>query len=506
VGRFAGLAPLLCVAVAAGFFLLALVTQAGAVALVFAGFVLLGAGRAVHRPVALPIPEGIMIWDVDLLGPVRPSGPQAAVLRAAWSAGPHRVRRPLPRWIGALGVQVYGLGEATGTVGRSGRMLARGRLATRRGRGGEPLLFLDGGKTLPEKVPGSREFQSRVAASAFASRWLAAARASVARTIDRQAPGELNALFKALALGDRSGLGDACRESFARTGTAHLLAISGLHIGLLGALVFSVARRAFRRVMWLLSAERAESGWGDTLPAALGVLAAAGYVALASGPLSGRRALAMLALYMLARRMLRGVSAWNILGGAAGLVLFCDPAALTELGLQLSVVSVAGLLLVSKGRGSPPGWPQRALGLLRGALLASAATVVATAPLCAMVWGRVPLSGLWVNVPAIALLGTGTVPPLLVGCLLGALHPAFASPFFALAELCSTWGLVLIEAASAPRWSPIVYWQPSGLAVIGAYSGAAVLLVLVKWPRSGRSDAGGTPGQDVGASAGSPAS
>jgi competence protein ComEC len=328
----------------------------------------------------------------------------------------------------------------------------------------------------------------------------------VGRTIDRQAPGELNALFKALALGDRSGLEDARRESFARTGTAHLLAISGLHIGLLGALVFAVARRAFRRAMWLLSAERAESGWGDVLPAALGVLAAAAYVALASGPLSGRRALAMLALYMLARRMLREVSAWNILGGAAGLVLFCDPAALTELGLQLSVVSVAGLLLVPKGRGLPSGWPYRVLGLLRGALLASAATVVATAPLCAMVWGRVPLSGLWVNVPAIALLGTGTVPPLLVGCLVGALHPAFASPFFALAELFSTWGLVLIEAAAAPRWSPMVYWQPSALVVVGCYAGAAVLLVLVRWRRSGRSGVGGPPRQDVGASVGDTAS
>ena len=53
-------------------------------------------------------------------------------------------------------------------------------------------------------------------------------------------------LLRALALGDRSGLEPAVREAFARLGLAHLLAVSGLHLGLVGTLTFAGMRRGSR--------------------------------------------------------------------------------------------------------------------------------------------------------------------------------------------------------------------------------------------------------------------
>jgi competence protein ComEC len=316
-------------------------------------------------------------------------------------------------------------------------------------------------------------------------------RADFRRTIDRYAPGDLNALFKALALGDRRGLTATRRESFARTGTSHLLAISGLHIGLLAGLIFAVSRWIFRRVLWLLSPHWAEAGYGDVLPGIAAGVAAASYVALAGAPISGRRALAMLSLYLLIRRLRRDTSSWNVLGGAAGIVLLCDPKALTELGLHLSLVSVAGLLLIPRRKVGVTRGSSRVVGLLRSSLLASVATAFATAPLCALIWGRLAISGLWVNVVAIALLGAGTVPPLLLGCLVGAVHDGLARPFLMLASVCASWGLRLITAAAQPEWSPMLYWQPGAFSVGALYFGLAALLlggVLARrwWGTKGR--------------------
>ena len=64
-------------------------------------------------------------------------------------------------------------------------------------------------------------------------------------------PSTGRALFKALVVGDRSGFGEAHWEVFRKTGTSHLVAISGLHLGLLAGLVYFLAQRSWRRSEWL---------------------------------------------------------------------------------------------------------------------------------------------------------------------------------------------------------------------------------------------------------------
>lgn len=510
VASIIGLPSVLCTGVAAGCFGMSFLCRGVTVPLILAGFVLVGAGRAVPPREWVPLPEGPMLWDLESLGPPSLSGRQTFVARAAWTAGPHASEEPLPKWVGAARVEGIGGGSAWGLKWRGRRAIVRGKQAARVSHGVVPLLFLDDVffrsdrehgdfSEVPESL-GPRFRGGLVWFAELGSRFLDTWRRSLRRTIGLEAPGELNGLFVALVLGDRKGLGDAQREAFARTGTSHLLAISGLHIGLLAALVFGLSRGLFRRVMWVLSAERSEAGWGDVLPAVGGLSAAGAYVLLAGSPISGLRALAMLSLFVLARRIGRQTSSWNILGGAAGLVVFCAPPAVAELGLHLSVASVAGLLCVPRRALRTAPWAQRGLSWLRAASLASAATLFATAPLCAMVWGRVALAGLWANVPLIALLGIGTVPALLMGCLVGGLVPEIAGPFFLVASSSSSLGLRLIEALAQPDRSPMLYWQPSVAEVVGCYTGFilfgwAVTATLAKLRArgGGQSDAEGAP-------------
>lgn len=358
---------------------------------------------------------------------------------------------------------------------RGDRWLVRGRLAEDR-RSGGPLLFLSGGAPTAHLL--SRGASWSLPAGKLLDRAVGALQGNFRRTIDLHASDEVNGLFKALALGDRSGIPPGLREVFARTGTSHLLAISGLHVGLLAGVVLAGVRLILRSVLWALWRSGAERGWGRSLPILAGVAVAGSYVLVAGAPVSGRRALAMLAVVAVASLAHRRASGWNVLAAAALLVLFFDPDALRQLGFQLSVVSVASLVATSPSgpsrlpRSSPP------VRFIAGALRASAATALATGPLCALVWGRVPLAGLWVNVPAIFLLGVATVPLVLLGSVLGLVSDALAAPVLALAALPASLGLDLVSWSAASSRSPVILWSPEPRTVILLYLSAGILVAL----------------------------
>ncbi|RME24303.1 MAG: ComEC/Rec2 family competence protein, partial [Deltaproteobacteria bacterium] len=148
-------------------------------------------------------------------------------------------------------------------------------------------------------------------------------------------------LLRALALGDRRDVSDATRALLRRTGTSHLLAISGLHVGLLAAAVGGVA--------WLLTRPLALGRhwrWARGIPATASALAAAAYAADVGAPASARRAAVMVigaaGVALLGRRPRGG----TLLGLAATGLVLADPGTVGDLGFQLSFSAVAGILLV----------------------------------------------------------------------------------------------------------------------------------------------------------------
>jgi competence protein ComEC len=133
-------------------------------------------------------------------------------------------------------------------------------------------------------------------------------------------------------------------EVFSRTGTSHLIAISGLHVGLVAGFVFLLARWLWSRSTWLmarLAAPRAA--------ALAALMAALAYAALAGFAISTQRALLMLMVVMLALlagRTLRPASALLL---ALLAVLLLHPSSLLSYGFWLSFGAVA-VLLYALGR------------------------------------------------------------------------------------------------------------------------------------------------------------
>jgi competence protein ComEC len=163
---------------------------------------------------------------------------------------------------------------------------------------------------------------------------------------------ELKGIVMALAIGDRQKITRPQWEVLTRTGTSHLVAISGLHVGLVAGFAFFAVRR-----LWRLSA-RVVLVWPAAKAGAMaGLLAATVYAMLAGFSVPTQRALVMVAVVMLAVILQRRTRPSSLLSLALLLVLMIDPMAVLAPGFWLSFAAVAIILYGMAGRlGGDIGW------------------------------------------------------------------------------------------------------------------------------------------------------
>lgn len=171
-------------------------------------------------------------------------------------------------------------------------------------------------------------------------------RQRIGQHFEQLLPGDpYRGILTALAIGDRQGISNDQWDLFQRTGTGHLMAISGLHIGLLAGLAFWLIRRLWVLVPGLVLR------WPAPQAAALGaLLAATGYALLAGLSLPTQRALVMLSVALLALLLRRPAVPSRILAAALLAVLLLDPGAPLAAGFWLSFGAVAALLYALAGR------------------------------------------------------------------------------------------------------------------------------------------------------------
>ena len=153
-------------------------------------------------------------------------------------------------------------------------------------------------------------------------------------TPNRRLPGVLRlapedaAMLNAMLFGDRGGLTHGLRAGFERTGTFHLFVVSGLHLALLAGGVF-----------WALGRLRTP-GWLATVAT---IAVAAAYAALTGFGQPVQRALAMTAIFLVARLLARDRDPLNALGAAMLAMLVWAPDSLFDPSLQMTVLAVASI-------------------------------------------------------------------------------------------------------------------------------------------------------------------
>ena len=213
---------------------------------------------------------------------------------------------------------------------------------------------------------------------------------------------------KALLLGDKSGIDEETRLTYTATGAVHVLAVSGLHTGIISAVVVFLLARVFGKAY-------------PGLQFGVLLLALATYAALTGFAPSVIRASVMFAVVFGGRFWQRDARGLNSLGVAAALTLLYDPSLLLTLGFQLSYFAVAGIMLFYRPLRRRLLTPYRRLDGGSELLAVSLAATLGTAPVTVYYFHQFPiyfaLSGL-VAVPLVGWAITVLLPTIALDAVL----------------------------------------------------------------------------------------
>jgi competence protein ComEC len=213
-------------------------------------------------------------------------------------------------------------------------------------------------------------------------------------------------ILRALAIGDESGILQDDWQIFLRTGTNHLMSISGLHITMLAGLAFSLTYALWRRSEALTLALPARKA--ATL---VGALLALAYALLAGFSIPTQRTLYMLAVFAVALWLGRNVSIARVLAYALLVVVVLDPWAVLAAGFWLSFGAVAVISYALAGRLRPSHW-------LREAIATQWAVTLGLMPLLLFMFQQVSIISPLANALAIPVISLIVVPLTLLGSIM----------------------------------------------------------------------------------------
>jgi len=254
-------------------------------------------------------------------------------------------------------------------------------------------------------------------------KWIQHIRREIRHFIDGNLPPGEAGLLKALVIGDRGGLSRETRESFAAAGVAHLLSISGLHVGMLGLVAFIVVRflGSFSSTLMLR--------WNlFKIATFLSFVAVLFYAALAGGRIPTVRAAIMVGVYVLAVLFDREEEFYISLALAALLIGLIWPGVVMDTSFQLSFLAVLfivwGLRRIQQLRELKPrdnllqtqSWLQRRVPQIALYLAVPVLATFGTGPVVTYHFGRLSLAGFLANPILVPIVGFLVVP---LGFLIG---------------------------------------------------------------------------------------
>ena len=295
----------------------------------------------------------------------------------------------------------------------------------------------------------------------------------------RNASNTAKSVFVALATGDSGLIQDPIRQSFARSGLSHLLAISGLHLGCVALGLYGLFGTLFG---FFSSINRRYDGW--RIAAGLVIPIVVFYVLVAGARIPAIRACVMVALFLFARMLYRRWDPLQTLSLAGIFVLGLWPTTIDSISFQLSFAAALSVILLTRPLAracavdrltddTGQDVPRKVLRGVGRLLLISLAATLGTAPLIAMHFNQLGLLGVFNNLWAVPITAWLIVPLALLGGLILPVWPQLAHFVMdiglALTEgLCST-----TQWVAAPSWSGVYVADIAGWQVVIWYLGLA---------------------------------
>lgn len=171
----------------------------------------------------------------------------------------------------------------------------------------------------------SLHFQSKNYSASYKERILNAINENINKMYSPNTAG----IAKALTIGDKSDISKELRDNFSITGTAHILAVSGLHVGIIAG-----------AIIWLFSFLK-----NDWLKFVMTILSLWAYLFLIDYPASAVRASLMIALYLFATTIQRQATPLNIVSATAVFIIIISPKITFNTGFQMSMGAILGITI-----------------------------------------------------------------------------------------------------------------------------------------------------------------
>ncbi|BAI72245.1 ComEC/Rec2-related protein [Azospirillum sp. B510] len=216
----------------------------------------------------------------------------------------------------------------------------------------------------------------------------------------------------ALLNGEEFGIPDGTMDDFRNSGLAHLLSISGLHVGIAAGILFYVVRALLALVPYIALR------WPIKKIAALfGILSALAYTLLVGAPLPTVRSVLMTGMVMGAIMLDRHPLSMRLVAFAGMVTIAMDPEGMLGPSFQMSFAAVVALIAAFE-RGSPrlaewrrdAGWVVRGLFYVGGILLTSVVATLATLPFSLFHFQQIAFYGVLSNLIAIPITSFWVMP------------------------------------------------------------------------------------------------
>jgi competence protein ComEC len=281
-------------------------------------------------------------------------------------------------------------------------------------------------------------------------------------------PGSTGGIAAAIITGDRGGISEDDESALRDAGLAHVLAIAGLHMALVGLGLFW-AVRAILALFPAIALTQPIKKWA----AVAAFFGGAFYLVISGAQAATTRAFIMLAMMLLAILFDRPAISMRALALAAAIILLMRPESLTEPGFQMSFAAVTGLVAVAEWEQrrarNDDGIPMRFANLRRymwGITVTSFVGSLATMPFAAFHFDRATHYAVLGNLGAMPIMGFVTMPAAAISVILMPLHLDWL-PLHVMG-----WGIDAMLAVG--RW---VSHLPGSVSIVPAWPIAALVLL-----------------------------
>ncbi len=308
-------------------------------------------------------------------------------------------------------------------------------------------------------------------------------RMSISGFIRESIPDQNGAFASAIIAGDRSEINPATLDGLRASNLAHLLAISGLHMGLLTGFVFALLRYGLALFPYMSLRVKPKK-----LAAGFAIFIGFAYLLVSGSSVATQRAFIMATVVLIAVILDKPALTLRAVALAAFVVLMIKPYSVLEAGFQMSFAATTALIASYEWLNARDFWRATNQGLWKvfrpifGLIFTSAVAGIATAPISAFHFNQISHYGLLANLLAVPIMGLVVMPSAVVAAILipvgleGAVFYVMGKGIGAILWVASYFS-TLDHATSAVKSGPT--WVLGGVCAGG--------LILILWRGWGRS-------------------